>query len=94
MKNLVKWMNILTSFAFWLMVIMIPLMVVLALISSARGGMNRQTGAEFMLLAGGCIGGAMFLFLILKIITGIVESLVNKKTDNPIEEEVEPPKEA
>ena len=68
-----KLMNKLTSVAYWLMALSVPLLIGFAIFRSATGKMDRQSGAQFMLVAGMIIGGLMFLFLILKIITSLLD---------------------
>lgn len=73
MDIFIKCMNRITSLAYWLMVGIVISLISFAIFRVATGSMDRQSGAEFMLVGGMFIGGSMFLFLILKIITSLME---------------------
>ena len=93
METFVKWMNKLTTLSYWLMMAMVPLLILGAAVRIFSGSMNRQAGAEYMLVGGSVIGSSMFLFLILKIITSLMEENLKGKAETDSEEEIEKPSE-
>lgn len=86
METLIKWMNRLTTLAYWLMVAMVPLLAIGAVSRILSGSMNRSSGAQFMLIGGTIIGSCMFLFLILKIVTSLLEENLKEGAEKPEED--------